>query len=59
MSARTRWMVVGVTLVVVLGLVALYSFNTDLSVGTNLQHDEVHPSQAPRPGLGSCNRVKR
>ncbi len=49
MSARTRWIVIGVTLVVVLGLVALYSFNTDLSVGTNLQRDEVHPSQAPAP----------
>jgi hypothetical protein len=31
MSARTRWIVVGVASVLVLGLVALYWFNTNLT----------------------------
>ena len=49
MSARARWTVVGAAIVVALSLGALYWLNTDLTMGTNLQGDEIHPSQAPEP----------
>jgi hypothetical protein len=35
-----RWIVLGVILLVVLGLGALYWFNTDLTMPKNLQRDE-------------------
>jgi hypothetical protein len=49
MSSRVRWIVLGVVALVVIGVVALYVFNTDLTMSTNLQNDEILPSEAPAP----------
>lgn len=67
MSTRARWIVIDVVLVIVLGVVALYLFNTNLQRGPKtwvvqpgetltLSANEVHPDDLYRcPGKGGVN----
>jgi len=49
MSARARWIASAVALLIVLGVVGLYLFNSNLTMVPNMQGDEIHPSQTPEP----------